>query len=78
MTRRKWYTQEFLSKAQKLLEKEPTCKDTDLTPKAEGISNINKYPGHLRDIACYDGNPRSQGLVGSRRGLRKKDSSYGP
>ncbi|GFX01470.1 uncharacterized protein TNCV_1864441 [Trichonephila clavipes] len=28
------------------------------------MSNISKYPGHLPDFACYDGNPRNQGLVG--------------
>ncbi|GFW17042.1 uncharacterized protein TNCV_2761661 [Trichonephila clavipes] len=30
----------------------------------EGLSNISKYPGHLPAVACYDGNPLSQGLVG--------------
>ncbi|GFU52052.1 uncharacterized protein TNCV_3224781 [Trichonephila clavipes] len=49
--------------SQKLLEKAPTSKDVGLTPAAEGMSNIGKYPGHLPVFSCYDGNPRSQGLV---------------
>ncbi|GFW00483.1 hypothetical protein TNCV_693221 [Trichonephila clavipes] len=28
------------------------------------MSNFSKYPGHLPDFACYDGNLRNQGLVG--------------
>ncbi|GFU95695.1 hypothetical protein TNCV_2923261 [Trichonephila clavipes] len=28
------------------------------------MSNISKYTGHLPVFACYDGNPRNQGLVG--------------
>ncbi|GFV30388.1 uncharacterized protein TNCV_98631 [Trichonephila clavipes] len=64
MTRRKWYTHDFLAESQKLLERAPTSKDAGLTPKAEGQSNISKYPGHLPDIACYDSIPRKQGLVG--------------
>ncbi|GFX37590.1 hypothetical protein TNCV_3201141 [Trichonephila clavipes] len=28
------------------------------------MSNISKYSGHLLDFACYNGNPRNQGLVG--------------
>ncbi|GFW96775.1 uncharacterized protein TNCV_2848311 [Trichonephila clavipes] len=64
MTCRKWYTLDFLAESQKLLEKAPTSKDAGLTPPAEGMSNISKYPGHLPDFACYDGNPRNQGLVG--------------
>ncbi|GFV63366.1 uncharacterized protein TNCV_3286081 [Trichonephila clavipes] len=64
MTRRKWYMQDFLAESQKLLERVPTSKDAGLTPPAEGMSNTSKYPGHLPDIACYDGNPRNQGLVG--------------
>ncbi|GFY24398.1 uncharacterized protein TNCV_1014461 [Trichonephila clavipes] len=51
-------------KSQKRLEKAPTSKDADLIPPAEGLSNIREYPGHLPDIACYDGKPRNQGLVG--------------
>ncbi|GFV92762.1 uncharacterized protein TNCV_1376121 [Trichonephila clavipes] len=62
MTRRKWYTHDFLAESQKLLERGPTSKDAGLTPLAEGMSNISKYPGHLP--ACYDDNPRNQGLVG--------------
>ncbi|GFV61387.1 uncharacterized protein TNCV_446031 [Trichonephila clavipes] len=42
----------------------PTSKDAGLTPPADGLSNISKYPGHLPDIACYYGNPRNQDLVG--------------
>ncbi|GFU74316.1 hypothetical protein TNCV_654411 [Trichonephila clavipes] len=34
-----------------------------LTPLAEGLSNICKYPGHPPDFACCDCNPRNQGLV---------------
>ncbi|GFS71169.1 uncharacterized protein TNCV_5049561 [Trichonephila clavipes] len=63
MTHRKWYTHDFLAESQKLLEKVPTSKDAGLTPTAEGMSNISKYPGHLPDFTCYDGNPRKQGLV---------------
>ncbi|GFV72379.1 uncharacterized protein TNCV_638411 [Trichonephila clavipes] len=54
MTRRKWYTQ----------EKAPTSKDAGLTLQVERMSNISKYPRHLSDLACYDGNPHNQGLVG--------------
>ncbi|GFV43398.1 uncharacterized protein TNCV_886361 [Trichonephila clavipes] len=64
MTRRKWYTHDFLAESQKLLERAPISKDAGLIPPAEGLSNINKYPGHLPDIARYDGNSRNQGLVG--------------
>ncbi|GFV51221.1 hypothetical protein TNCV_2545701 [Trichonephila clavipes] len=71
LRRRKWYTHDFLEESQKL----PTSKDAVLTPPEEGLSSISKYPGHLPDIACYDGNP---GLCRSRRGLRKQDSPYGP
>ncbi|GFV32024.1 uncharacterized protein TNCV_1687971 [Trichonephila clavipes] len=63
-TRRKRYTNEFLLESQKLLEREPTSKDAGLTLLAEGLSNIGKYPGHLLDIVCYDGNPRNKSLVG--------------
>ncbi|GFV24653.1 uncharacterized protein TNCV_3339691 [Trichonephila clavipes] len=66
-TSRKWYTQDFLMELQKLHERAPTSKDAGLTPPAEGLSNISKYPGHLPDIASYDGNPRNQGLVGVDR-----------
>ncbi|GFW20547.1 transposable element Tc1 transposase [Trichonephila clavipes] len=52
------------AESQKLLEKAPTSKDAGLTPPAERMSNITKYPGHLPDFACFDGNPRNQGLVG--------------
>ncbi|GFU84443.1 hypothetical protein TNCV_1066251 [Trichonephila clavipes] len=44
-----------------------TSKDAGLTPLAEGLLNISKYAGYLPDIACYDGNPRNQGLVGVDR-----------
>ncbi|GFS90534.1 uncharacterized protein TNCV_4097351 [Trichonephila clavipes] len=64
MTRRKWYTQDFLEESQKLFERAPTSKDAGLTPSAKGLSNIRKYPRRLPDIACYDGNPRNQGIVG--------------
>ncbi|GFT12523.1 uncharacterized protein TNCV_5093301 [Trichonephila clavipes] len=64
MTRRKWYTHDFLAESQKLLEKVPSSKDACLTPSAEGMSNISKYPEHLLDFACYDGIPCNQGLVG--------------
>ncbi|GFV25516.1 uncharacterized protein TNCV_1147861 [Trichonephila clavipes] len=64
MTRRNWYTHDFLAESQKLLEKAPTSKDTVLTPPAEGLSNISKYPRHLPDFACCDGNSRNQSLVG--------------
>ncbi|GFV44186.1 uncharacterized protein TNCV_1825531 [Trichonephila clavipes] len=64
MTRRKWYTHDFLAESQKRPEKVTTSKDAGLTPPAEGMPNISKYTGHLLDFACYDGNPRNQGLVG--------------
>ncbi|GFU57343.1 uncharacterized protein TNCV_3635281 [Trichonephila clavipes] len=64
MKRRKWYTHDFLVESQKLLEKAPNGKDAGFTPPVKGMSNISKYPGHLTDFACYDGNPRYQGLVG--------------
>ncbi|GFW15082.1 uncharacterized protein TNCV_172291 [Trichonephila clavipes] len=64
MARRKWYTHDFLAESQKLLEKAPTSKDAGLTPPAGVMSNISKYPGHLPDFACYDGNARNQDLVG--------------
>ncbi|GFX41077.1 uncharacterized protein TNCV_2217751 [Trichonephila clavipes] len=63
ITRRKWYTHDFIAESQKLLERAPISKDAGLPPPAEKLSNISKYPGHLPDIACYDGNPRNQGLV---------------
>ncbi|GFU93216.1 uncharacterized protein TNCV_4217421 [Trichonephila clavipes] len=63
MTRRKRYTYDFLAESQKLLERAPTSKYAGLSPPAEGLSNISKYPGHLLDIACYDGNPCNQGLI---------------
>ncbi|GFY02073.1 hypothetical protein TNCV_5099341 [Trichonephila clavipes] len=47
------------------------------TPQAEGMSNISKYPGHLPDFACYDDNPRNQGLVGVDGACVNK-TSYGP
>ncbi|GFX19781.1 uncharacterized protein TNCV_2076881 [Trichonephila clavipes] len=47
-----------------MLEKAPSSNDSGVTPPAEGMSNISKYPGHLPDFACNDGNPRNQGLVG--------------
>ncbi|GFW84277.1 uncharacterized protein TNCV_1131461 [Trichonephila clavipes] len=50
-----------------MLEKVPTSKDVGLTPPAEGMSNISKYPGHLPDFTCYKSNPRNQGLVGDDR-----------
>ncbi|GFU20060.1 uncharacterized protein TNCV_1192031 [Trichonephila clavipes] len=50
--------------SRKLLKRAPPRKDASLTPPAEGLLNISKYPGHLPVIACYDGNPRNQGLVG--------------
>ncbi|GFV41562.1 uncharacterized protein TNCV_3627141 [Trichonephila clavipes] len=64
ITRRKWYTHDFRAEPPKLLEREPITKDAGHTPPVEGLSNISKYSGHLPDIACYDGNPRNQGLVG--------------
>ncbi|GFV15849.1 uncharacterized protein TNCV_988321 [Trichonephila clavipes] len=64
MTRRRCYTHDFLAESQKLLERAPTSKDAGLTPPVQGLSNISKYPGHLPDIAYYDGSPRNQGLVG--------------
>ncbi|GFX53768.1 uncharacterized protein TNCV_1597141 [Trichonephila clavipes] len=63
-TLRKWQTQDFLVESQKLLERAHTSKVAGLTPPAEGQSNTNKHPGHLPDIAFYDGNPCNQGLVG--------------
>ncbi|GFX72340.1 uncharacterized protein TNCV_1252941 [Trichonephila clavipes] len=64
MTCRKWYTYDFLAESQKLLDKAPTGKYADLTPPAERMSNIGKYPGHLPEFTCYDGNSRNQGLFG--------------
>ncbi|GFX26331.1 uncharacterized protein TNCV_949291 [Trichonephila clavipes] len=61
--RRKWYTHDCLAESQKLLKKAPSSKDPGLTP-VEGMSSISKYPGHLSDVECYDGNSRNQGLVG--------------
>ncbi|GFU75153.1 uncharacterized protein TNCV_2055961 [Trichonephila clavipes] len=60
---RKWCTHDFLAESQKLLEKAPTSKDAGLTLPADGKLNIGKYLGHLPDFACYDSNPRNQGLV---------------
>ncbi|GFS97752.1 uncharacterized protein TNCV_2559011 [Trichonephila clavipes] len=62
MTPRKWYTHDLFAELQKLLERAPTSKDAGLTPPAEGLLNISKYPGHLPDIACYDGNLHNQDL----------------
>ncbi|GFU54647.1 uncharacterized protein TNCV_2161181 [Trichonephila clavipes] len=63
MTRRKWYTHDFLAEPQKLLKNTATRKNAGLTPPAEGMSSISKYPGRLPDFACYDGNLCNQGLV---------------
>ncbi|GFX53390.1 uncharacterized protein TNCV_2946291 [Trichonephila clavipes] len=62
--RRKWYTHDFLEESQRLLKNAPTSKDAGLTPATERMWNISKYPRHLLDFACYDGNPRNQDLVG--------------
>ncbi|GFS86722.1 uncharacterized protein TNCV_2407351 [Trichonephila clavipes] len=79
MTRRKWYTHDFLAESQKLLERAPTSKNAGLALPAEGLSNISKYlpwasPGYrlLRRHSLQPG-PRW-----SRGDLRKQDSSYGP
>ncbi|GFV42924.1 uncharacterized protein TNCV_4954341 [Trichonephila clavipes] len=64
MTRRKWYMHDLLAESQKLLEKTHTSKDAGLTPPAEGMSNISKYPRYLPNFVCYDDNPRNEGLVG--------------
>ncbi|GFS64861.1 uncharacterized protein TNCV_2000751 [Trichonephila clavipes] len=64
ITCRKWYTHDFLAESQKLLKKAPTSKNAGLTPPTKGMLNISKYPGHLPDFTCYDGNPRNHGLVG--------------
>ncbi|GFS97800.1 uncharacterized protein TNCV_2017781 [Trichonephila clavipes] len=71
-TRIKWYTHVFLAESQKLLERAPTSKDAGLTPPAERLSNISKYPGYhlLRRRASQPGPRRS------RWGLRKQESSY--
>ncbi|GFV04591.1 uncharacterized protein TNCV_294681 [Trichonephila clavipes] len=71
MTRRKWYTHDFLAETQKLLEKASTSKDAGLTPPTKRMSNIRKYPGHRRQ--CSRPGPRR-----SRRVLCKQYSSYGP
>ncbi|GFV72080.1 uncharacterized protein TNCV_2460131 [Trichonephila clavipes] len=70
MTRRKWYTYDF--PAHNLLERASTSKYESLTPPTDGRSNISKYPGNLPDIACYNGNPRKQGLVGVDRACVNK------
>ncbi|GFV52166.1 hypothetical protein TNCV_5070871 [Trichonephila clavipes] len=62
-----------------LNERSPAKMQTSNSP-VEGLSNINKYPGNLSDIVCYDGDSRNQGLVGddwacvnkTRRKRRKK------
>ncbi|GFW42727.1 uncharacterized protein TNCV_473171 [Trichonephila clavipes] len=77
MLRRKWYTQGFLAELQKLLEREPTSKNAGLTLPAKELSNISKYPGHLADIACFDGSPRNQGHGGVDEACVNK-TSYGP
>ncbi|GFV87915.1 uncharacterized protein TNCV_781961 [Trichonephila clavipes] len=64
MTHRKWNTYDFLTESQKLIERVHTSKNASLTPLVKRLSNISKYSGHLPDIACYDGNPGNQGLVG--------------
>ncbi|GFU13762.1 uncharacterized protein TNCV_939761 [Trichonephila clavipes] len=69
---------DFLAESQNLLEISPTSKDAGLTPPVEGLSNVSKYSEHLPDIACYDGNPRNQGLIGVDGTCTKKDSSYCP
>ncbi|GFX42422.1 hypothetical protein TNCV_1519861 [Trichonephila clavipes] len=74
MTRRKWYTHNFLAESQKLLEKAPTSKDVGLTLSEKEISNISKHP-RLRLLRRQSSQP---GPHRSRRGLRKHNSSYGP
>ncbi|GFU61663.1 uncharacterized protein TNCV_4522051 [Trichonephila clavipes] len=64
MTRRKWYTHDFLVESQKLLERAPNSKDAGLTLPAEGLPKISTPLPPGWDIACYDGNPRNQGFHG--------------
>ncbi|GFW27114.1 uncharacterized protein TNCV_93401 [Trichonephila clavipes] len=71
------YTHDFLAQSQKLFERAPTSKDAGLTPPAEGLSNISKYPEHLPHISCYDGNPRTHCLIGVDGACVNK-TSYGP
>ncbi|GFY31097.1 uncharacterized protein TNCV_4360041 [Trichonephila clavipes] len=76
ITRRKWYTHDFLAESQKLLKRAPTSKDAGLAPPVEGLSNICKYPGHgYRLLRKQSSQPGPQL---NRRGLHKEDSSYGP
>ncbi|GFX90753.1 uncharacterized protein TNCV_3165841 [Trichonephila clavipes] len=63
MTRRKWYTHDFLAESQKLLERAPIS-NAGRAPPRDRLSNISKYSSCLLDIACYDDNPRNEGLVG--------------
>ncbi|GFV01965.1 uncharacterized protein TNCV_4979131 [Trichonephila clavipes] len=55
-----------------------SCKVASLTSPAEGLSNISKYTGHLTDFACYDDNPRNQGLVGVDRACINKTLHMAP
>ncbi|GFS89623.1 hypothetical protein TNCV_3786931 [Trichonephila clavipes] len=74
MTRRKWYTHDFLAESQKLFERAPTSKNAGLTPlECQTLVNT-PGPGYrlLRRQSSQPGPRRS------RRGLHKQDSSYGP
>ena len=61
---RKWYTHDSHVESQKLLEKASISNDAGFTSMAKWAANIREYPGHLSNIACYDGNPRNQILIG--------------
>ncbi|GFV29689.1 hypothetical protein TNCV_330551 [Trichonephila clavipes] len=69
---------DFLAESQKLLERAPSSKDAGLTPPAEGLLHISKYPEASPGYLLLRRQSSQPGPRQSRRSLRKQDSSYGP
>ncbi|GFX05601.1 hypothetical protein TNCV_3435051 [Trichonephila clavipes] len=54
----------FLRNHKNCSNERPPAKMQASHRRPEGLSNISKSPGHPPNIACYDGNPCNQALVG--------------
>ncbi|GFX00067.1 hypothetical protein TNCV_3080631 [Trichonephila clavipes] len=63
MTRRKWYTQEFLRNHKNCSKEHPSAKMQASYCRWRDCQTLAK-PRESPDIACYDGNPRNPGFVG--------------
>ncbi|GFU73391.1 hypothetical protein TNCV_2443491 [Trichonephila clavipes] len=78
VTRRKWYSQDFLAESQKLLERRRPRKDAGFKPPVLGtVPNITNTPVSPGYRLLRRQSTRNQGLVG-RRGLSKTRYSYCP